>query len=94
MKRSDAIKFLKDTLDKVPARADGTHSDFDCDFILTELEKMGMKPPRVKLSTPLGARIFYEINDWEDNISIDEAGYELNDPDKPEELPRAKVVKI
>jgi hypothetical protein len=41
MERDEVIQFIKETLDKVPAKQDGTHSDFDCDFLLTELEKIG-----------------------------------------------------
>ena len=91
MKRSDMVKFIRETLAKVPASEDGTHSDFDCDFLLTELEKKGMTPPQVKVLTPLGARIFYETHEWDENINVDEAGYDMDDEDRPEKLPKAKL---
>ena len=93
MKRTDMIQFIKETLNKVPAKKDGTHSDFDCDFLLKELEKVGVKAPIVRVSTPYGARIVYEAQEWEENINVDEAGYDINDPDRPEKLSKAKVIK-
>lgn len=93
MKRADMVNFIKETLAKVPAKSDGTHSDFDCDFLLTELEKVGMKAPQVRVSTPLGARIVFETNEWEEDIHVDEAGYEMTDPDRDISLPQAKIIK-
>lgn len=93
MKRADFVQFIKETLNKVPAKKDGTHSDFDCEFLLTEMEKMGMTPPKVTLSTPLGARITLEIRDWEENIDLDEAGYDMKDPNRPDNLRKAKIIR-
>lgn len=68
MKRIDMILIIKETLQKIPAKKDGSYSDFDCDLLLTELEKVGIMPPSVRVSTPLGPRIFYTINEWEEII--------------------------
>lgn len=93
MKRTDMVQFIKETLNKVPAKKDGTHSDFDCDFLLREIQKAGMEAPEVRVSTPLGSRIVFEINEWEENINVDEAGYEMDDPDRTHDLPKAKIIK-
>lgn len=92
MKRIDMVQLIKETLNKVPAKSDGTHSVFDCDFLLRELEKAGMKPPEVRVSTPMGSRIFYETHEWEEDINVDEAGYELGEENK-NSLPKAKILK-
>lgn len=92
MKRTDMVEFIKETLNKIPAKKDGTHSDFDCDFLLRELESRGMLPPKIRILTPLGSRIFFDTNDWEENINIDEAGYDLDDSNR-NNLPKAKIIK-
>lgn len=93
MKRSEMVQFIKETLAKVPANSDGTHSDFDCDFLLTEIEKAGMKAPQVRVLTPLGHRIVFETNEWEEDINVDDAGYDMNDPDRDQSLAKAKIIK-
>jgi hypothetical protein len=93
MKRSDMVQFIKETLAKVPAKKDGTHSDFDCDFLLREIEKAGMKAPQVRVLTPLGSRIVFETNEWEEDINVDESGYDMTDPDRDQSILKAKIIK-
>ena len=75
MKRNDALKELIETVGAYDSWVE------QCEYMLSRLEFIGMLPPSIRILTPLGARSFYETNEWEENINIDEAGYDKNDPD-------------
>ncbi len=72
MKKQDAIALIQEVLYKVDIK-DCENSD-PATEILKRLEQAGMLPPSVKVSTPLGARIFFYTHEWEEDIDYDEQG--------------------
>jgi hypothetical protein len=55
---------------------DFTSADSLADEMIDLVEHNGMLPPTIRVNTPLGPRIFFDTNKWEENINVDEAGYE------------------
>ena len=61
--------------------------------LLAKLEEKGMLPPEVSYNTPLGAQTALRLREWEENIKVDEAGYELGENPYDPNCKQAKVIK-
>lgn len=47
------------------------------EHLLQVIEAAGMLPPSIRIKTPLGPRIFFDTNEWEEDVKYDEEGYPI-----------------
>lgn len=78
MTREEAVKLLARRAKEIKEDNVLFGDTIYCELLCFMEIAIGMKPPTVKVVTPLGARIFYETNEWEEKIHVDEAGYDPN----------------
>lgn len=76
MKRSDVLELMVKVYHDINPLYKQYFTTEDAHDILYNLEKAGMKPPTVKVLTPMGSQTYFYTNEWEENINVDDAGYE------------------
>lgn len=80
MKRSEMLEGLEIT---VRLARHKFFSDAEmANVILNYIENLGMLPPSIRISTPLGPRIFFDTNEWEEKAKYDQEGFPLEENDE------------
>ena len=77
MKRSEMLKLMTNVV--LDDLSECKLNEKEADRILKAMEAVGITPPSVRVVTPMGSRICFDVNEWEENINIDEAGYEFGE---------------
>lgn len=77
MKRSEALKIIESAIDNAIWVGARNMSSVHAEHLLHELETAGILPPSIRINTPLGPRIFFDTNEWEEDAKYDEEGYPI-----------------
>lgn len=82
MKKSDMLKLIKGHIEYAIEVGAENFAGVWAEHLLHDMEDAGMLPPSIRISTPMGARIFLDTNEWEEDARYDSAGYSLDENGK------------
>ena len=74
MKRQEMVEKIKEFLKGYEDSGFEEELEDDASALLSMVEHFGMLPPSIRISTPLGPRIFFDTNEWEENAKYDDEG--------------------